>query len=592
MSYRKVVSILLSGAVILFTLPFHNDAVAQTTEKTPTQITITTDVFEVQPNTKIRFNIEVTPRLRTPRVGGTFPIPSGVVEVYDGSNKISGQINLLVPKDATPTSTAIFEVTLSSGAHAITAKYLGDSNHDISTSDPIAVNVTSPNLTNTNTVLTATSLVLKPDQSVTLNAKVNNPNAKLITGTVDFFDGANKLGSANTSPQGAASFKVNSLAVGSHVLIARYNGSNLNNASLSKPLSVVVNSPLVKPTISINSSSATSFVGESITISTQVSGDKGTPTGVVTFKEGSRVIGSVDLSKEGKGAVTTSSLALGAHDINVTYSGDGKYLGATSGNTRITVNNLQNTHINLSTNAQVLRALTRSNLIFIDAAILTEGAVKPSGNVTFYDSNTALGTVKVDDTGTARYSTTAFTPGVHVISAVYQGDSLNGSSRSSDLHIVVESGSEVQPQPTLTLTTSNSNVAVGGSVTLTANIAGESGKAAPTGSIFFQDAGVKVGEANIDGTGNATITITGLEAGTRNYVALYEGDSVYLPTSSGSAQVRVLASEFASGTNDLGVWPLILLGLVILFVFAGVYLYFSKPKTTEVFGTDKSDTVI
>lgn len=61
----------------------------------------------------------------------------------------------------------------------------------------------------------------------------------------------------------------------------------------------------------------------------------GTPTGTVTFKEGSTTLGSTALSS-GQGMISTGALTIGVHTIVASYGGAGVYL-ASSGHTTVTV---------------------------------------------------------------------------------------------------------------------------------------------------------------------------------------------------------------------------------------------------------------
>ena len=76
--------------------------------------------------------------------------------------------------------------------------------------------------------------------------------------------------------------------------------------------------------VSTTSSSNPSFVGSSVTFTATVTpGVFGnpTPTGMVTFEDGSTVLGTANLTN-GVGSFSTSALTAGTHTINTLYSGD------------------------------------------------------------------------------------------------------------------------------------------------------------------------------------------------------------------------------------------------------------------------------
>jgi len=56
----------------------------------------------------------------------------------------------------------------------------------------------------------------------------------------------------------------------------------------------------------------------------------GTPTGTVTFLDGSTAIGSSALNGSGVATFNYSGLSVGTHSITSKYSGDSNYNGSTS----------------------------------------------------------------------------------------------------------------------------------------------------------------------------------------------------------------------------------------------------------------------
>jgi uncharacterized repeat protein (TIGR01451 family) len=91
-------------------------------------------------------------------------------------------------------------------------------------------------------------------------------------------------------------------------------------------------------TTSIASSADPSVYGQSVTFTATVAptSGSGTPTGTVTFTDGSTTLGTSGLSA-GKATLTTSSLSVASHTIGAAYSGDGTFLPS-SGSLTQTVN--------------------------------------------------------------------------------------------------------------------------------------------------------------------------------------------------------------------------------------------------------------
>ena len=82
-------------------------------------------------------------------------------------------------------------------------------------------------------------------------------------------------------------------------------------------------------TSSVSSSAATVLVGLPVTFTGKVSASSGTPTGTVTFLDGTTKLGTGTLSS-GSATFQTSSLAAGVHNVTVAYSGDSNFNASTS----------------------------------------------------------------------------------------------------------------------------------------------------------------------------------------------------------------------------------------------------------------------
>ncbi len=94
-------------------------------------------------------------------------------------------------------------------------------------------------------------------------------------------------------------------------------------------------------TAAVSSSLNPSTVGQSVTFTatvTAVAPGAGTPTGTVTFMDGTTSLGSATLSG-GTAMLATTTLGAGTHTITVVYAGDGNFTGSTSPALSQAVNN-------------------------------------------------------------------------------------------------------------------------------------------------------------------------------------------------------------------------------------------------------------
>jgi len=319
---------------------------------------------------------------------------------------------------------------LATGNHTITADYAGDTNFSASSG------ALSSNPQVVNTADTATAVTSSPNpsvfgQSATFTATISAiaPGAGTPTGTVTFLDGGSSIGTGTLS-SGVATFTTSALTVGSHTITTNYAGDgNFNGSSGSLSGNPQVVNKAGTSTV-VTSSANPSVFGQSVTFTatmTPTAPGAGTTTGMVTFLDGGSSIGTGALNS-GVATFTTSSLAIGNHTITTSYGGDGNFngsAGALNGNPQV---------VNKAASAAATQ-LTPPGPITVGASVqlkatvtaVAPGAGTPTGNVTFLDGATTLGTVPLSG-GVASMTKSSWTVGSHSITSSYSGD---GNFKSS-----------------------------------------------------------------------------------------------------------------------------------------------------------------
>jgi hypothetical protein len=273
------------------------------------------------------------------------------------------------------------------------------------------------------------------------------------TGTVTFTDLTHNGTTAVTitlatnvplNSNGEASITTSALTAGgsfhgSHLVTATYSGDpNHSTSSVTMLQKIHANASATVLSASVNPSN----YGQTVTFAAAVSpvpAGAGTPTGMVTFKDGANVIGQVPLNS-GVASITNSTLAPGSHSITATYVSDTQFAASSASITQITQN---------GTSTAVSSALNPSSsgqsVMFtatVTAANAAPGA--PAGSVSFKEGATVLAIVALDVTGHASIITSGLGVGSHTITADFTG--VNGWLNSSGN--VVQSV-EVQPAPLL-----------------------------------------------------------------------------------------------------------------------------------------------
>ena len=461
----------------------------------------------------------------TATVTGGTRTQTGNINFKDGSATI-GTVALNGSGVASFTTTA-----LAAGSHSITAQYAGDVNSSPSTSTILSQTV---NAASTSASLTSSLNLSVFGQAVTFSATVTGGTGTP-TGNVSFKDGVTTIGTVVLNSSGVASLATSTLAAGSHSITAQYAGDANFNGTTSAALSQTVNA--ANTSTSLTSSLSPTVFGQAVTFAATVTGGTGTPTGNVSFKDGVTTIGTVALNGLGVASLATSALAAGSHSITAQYVGDANFNGNTSAVLSQTVNAaITSTSLTSSLSPSVFgQAVTF-------AATVTGGTGTPTGNVSFKDGVTTIGTVALSGSGAASFSiaalarivfaqpkaisasgsaslaTSTLAPGSHSITAQYAGDAnFNGSTSAVLSQTVNAAGTST------TLTSSLNPSVFGQTVTLTAAVAGGTGT--PTGNVNFKDSSTTIGTVALDGTGSASFATSALAQSSHSITAQYAGDA-------------------------------------------------------------------
>jgi hypothetical protein len=183
------------------------------------------------------------------------------------------------------------------------------------------------------------------------------------------------------------------------------------------------------------------------------------------------------------------------------------------------------------------------------------GSGVPAGTVTFKDGGTTLGSMTLNGTGIAVFSTSTLAAGAHSITAVYGGDAANAASTSTAASVTVNA----LPAPTVTIAVAPTSITVGQSATLTWS---------STNATSCTASGAWSGSEATSGTMSVSPTTTA----TDSYVLACTGTG---GTASATAALTVAAAVVPppappapskSGGGALGLWEL--LGLSALSAIA------------------------
>jgi hypothetical protein len=459
-----------------------------------------------------------------------------VSPVAPGAGTPTGTLSVLIGTTVVytaPLTNGALNTTISTipvGNYTFTVSYGGDANFSTSTSAPFSMVV---NQASTTTTLNSTPNPSVSGQAVTLTAAVAvvSPGTGTPAGSITFKDGGTTLGTVTLS-NGVATLSVSSLAIGSRALTAAYGGSTELKASTSATRTQTVNQ--ASTATALTATPNPSVVNQTVTLRATVSAvapGTGTPTGPVTFRNGTTNLGTAQLSG-GVASLNTSALAVGSHSLTAVYSGAPNFTGSTSPVFSQTVNqDSTTTALTSSVNPSVFGQTTTLRAV---VSVVSPGTGTPTGSVSFRDGSTVLGTVTLGG-GAANFPVSSLTAASHSLTAVYNGATNFSASTSPTLTQTVNRAST-----STTLTSSRNPSTFGQSVTFTATVRSIApGTGTPTGSVVFKDGSTTIATVSLS-NGTAAFSSTSLSRGIHSITAAYQGSGNYSTSTSTTVIQTVL----------------------------------------------------
>jgi hypothetical protein len=276
---------------------------------------------------------------------GISDIAIAVSNVFGSGSK--AMVMALIAETRTATATA-GGITLSPEMpvpHQVFASYAGDGNYKPGESAAMSVGAGQ-----TSVLITAASSasLVSFGSAVTLTATVMG-NGPIPTGSVNFLNGSQPLGTAALNNKSVATLSYGGLAVGSHSITANYSGDSNYAPATSVAIYVMVTGAAASGVI-LTPSATTITNQQDLTVNIDVSGISGqpTPTGTVTLYislsvngiQIYQIIAEGPLHNGTAGAnIPAGTLQSGPNTVTASYSGDNVY-AASSATTTVTVSHL------------------------------------------------------------------------------------------------------------------------------------------------------------------------------------------------------------------------------------------------------------
>jgi ribosomal protein S5 len=279
----------------------------------------------------------------------------------------------------------------------------------------------------------------------------------------------------------------------------------------------------IATTTTLASSVNPSISGQSVTFTATVA--SGTPTGTVTFKDGTTTLCNAVTLAAAQAQCATAALAVGSHSITAEYSGDSAYAGSTSD---ILAQSVQSPSFTLSVNKTGNGTVT-SSPAGIDCGA-TCGAAFVQGTIVTLSASPAAG-------------------------SSFSGWSGGGCAGTGGCTITMSAATTVTatftllPTATTTALASSVNPSISGqSVTFTATVA----SGTPTGTVTFKDGSTTLCNAVTLAAAQAQCASSALAVGSHSITAQYSGDSSYAGSTSNTVTQTVQSPSFTLAVNKTG----------------------------------------
>ena len=242
-----------------------------------------------------------------------------------------------------------------------------------------------------------------------------------------FFDGTTLIGSAQLSA-GQASLTTAGLDPGILTIEARYDGDGSFEPS-TESVSHVVQNAAGTPVISVSSSRNPSNLGQTVTLTANVTFGSGSVGGTIEFYDGDTLIGSSAIAA-GRATLTTSALPAGSHAIRAHYTGLAdvppsvspvlvQAVGASGWKNRATTMALSSSSSPSAIDAPVV----------FTADVTGSSGSMPNGRILFMVDGQVVGdpsgvavTPLSGSTARATFTVTGLKHGRHKVTATYLGD--------------------------------------------------------------------------------------------------------------------------------------------------------------------------
>jgi PKD repeat protein len=353
----------------------------------------------------------------------------------------------------------------------------------------------------------------------------STPQGPLQTGLVRFTENGQTIATAYINLQGLAQTNV-TLPAGVHTIVAIFAGTGRFASATSPPVAVTVRGDV---TVNATLETVEAIRGTTAVVNIAVTPTTGTanPSGNVDIVVNNTLTTTATLDAAGKVSVPLSGLPLGSNNIRASYKGDYLFFPEYS------------------------QAVTQTVVVPYGLTIATavdQGTI--SGATVGFTVNSLrplTGTTASWTFGDGKTSTALNPTHTYDTAGVYTAEVTVRTSatvfETQQVSITVDKSAT-----TLATTLSPAAPVAGGSVNVNVTVNANAALVDPTGTIIAVQNGAQIGTASITNRA-ATITLSGLSAGTQSVEFRYAGDTNFLPSTTTTPIVVIRGTTTVGGAT-------------------------------------------
>ena len=297
---------------------------------------------------------------------------------------------------------------------------------------------------------------------------------------------------------------------------------------------------LVSTSTALTASPNPSSAGTPVVLTATVTATSGTPSGSITFLDGTSSLGTSNISATGSATLSVSTFAAAStHTLTAAFSASGSFAPSTSPAVTLTVSPAPApaaiaTTSTLTASPNPAAAGAPVTL----SATVTASSGTPSGTLVFMDGTSSLGSATLGATGAATLTVSTFAASsTHTLTAVYSGTAAFLASTSPAVTLTVAAAAPSAAATVTTLTASPNPAPASTAVTLTATVT-----APATGTVTFLDAATSLGTATLTNS-TATLSVsTFAPSSSHTLTAMYAGTPGFAASTSTPVSLTIGAA--------------------------------------------------